>query len=167
MRARRFATALVVMSSIVGLGWTDAAGAATGPEVRGAGTITLPAVFGDLAGDRVIFQVHAAGSGPTARGRFTVTHLDDAGGLYGRVEGDITCMTVDGKVAVTTGSIRHAWFRDFPGSAVVGDAVAITVADNGLVDTLGFDFEFFPSMIVPCGAVGSFVKVERGNFIVR
>ena len=68
-----------------------------------------------------------------------------------RAVGDITCVSVSEGFAETTGIIRHAWFRDFPGSLVVDSAVAITVADNGRNDALGFDFEFFEGReILPC-----------------
>lgn len=170
MRARRFVTAVSVTAvgvMVSGIGVGGEAWAIRQPAVRGAGTVILPPAFGDFAGDPVSLQVHAAGSGTAAAGRFSVVHRDDAGGLYARAHGEITCMTVADGVAVTTGVIRHAWFRDFPGSSVEGSAVAITVADDGPRDVIGFDFEFFGSTIVPCGAVPPFLVVERGNFTVE
>jgi hypothetical protein len=95
-------------------------------------------------------------------------HVDDAGGLYAHAVGDITCVSVSDGVAVTTGIIRQAWFRDFPGSLVVGTAVAITVADHGRNDALGFDFEFFEGReILPCEAVPPVIRLARGNFAIR
>jgi hypothetical protein len=163
MRARRFLAAAFGMVALVGM--QDRAVAST-PSVRGSGTIVLPAAYGDLAGDTVVFRLHAQSDG-TTRGRFNVVHRDDAGGLYGHVIGDITCVSGSEGVVATTGVIRHAWFRDFPGSAVLGMAAAITVADDGPGDLLGFDFEFFDSNIVPCAAVPAAIPVQRGNFVVH
>ena len=158
-------TALGVVTMMVGAG----AGAAEPPSgaVRGAGTVTLPPAFDDTAGDRVTFEVAASGRGTDARGHFTVVHVDDRGGLYARAQGEITCLTVADGVAVATGVIRHAWFRDFPGASVEGTSATITAADNGGADTIGFAFEFFPATIVACRGVPPFVPVERGNFSVR
>jgi hypothetical protein len=129
--------------------------------------ITLPQAYGDVAGDQVLFQLRAQG-GQAPPGRFNVVHVDNAGGLYAHAVGDITCVSVSDGVAVTTGIIRHAWFRDFPGSLVVDTAVAITVADNGRNDALGFDFEFFEGReILPCEAVPSVIRLARGNFTIR
>jgi hypothetical protein len=143
------------------------AGAAAPPSVHGAGLVTLSDAFGDFAGDPVVFQVSARGAGAGATGHFNVVHVDDAGGLYAHATGDVTCLVVDGTVAAVTGIIRHAWFRDFPGEAVVGAAVAITMADHGSDDALGFDFEFFGSTISPCGPIPPFLPLEQGNFLVR
>ncbi len=129
--------------------------------------ITLPPQYGDVAGDRVLFQLQAQG-GRAPWGTFNVVHVDDAGGLYAHAVGDITCVSVSEGVAVTTGTIRHAWFRDFPGSLVVDTAVAITVADNGKNDALGFDFEFFDGEeILPCDAVPPVIQLARGAFTIR
>jgi len=164
MRARWLVVAAGVMVGLVGLGGSVSASPA--PSINGSGTITLPAEYGDFAGDPVIFQLQAQG-GVSASGRFNVVHLDDAGGLYAHVVGDVTCVSVSEGIAVTTGIIRHAWFRDFPGSQVVDMAVAITVADRGRSDALAFDFEFFGSDIAPCGAISRFIPIDRGNFTVR
>jgi len=156
-------------SVMVGIiAFSGGASASSGPSVHGGGMVTLPAQFDDLAGDPVYFQLQAHGVGEAAAGRFNVVHLDDAGGLYAHAVGDVTCLSVVGGVASATGIIRHAWFRDFPGSSVVGMAVAITVADNGSEDALGFHFEFFGEpTIAPCADVTPFVAVDRGNFAVR
>lgn len=166
MRARRLVAAVagVTVGLIAGGG---GAGASPSPSVQGAGWVTLPAAFGEVAGDRVLFQVRAGGDG-TGSGRFTVVHLDDAGGLYARLVGDVTCVAGDGGAVVTTGVITHAWFRDFPGSAVVGMDAAITVVDGGRTDALGFDFEFFEGRpIAPCQAAPFLLPVDRGDFTVR
>ncbi len=155
-----------VLAGLVGFG--AGAGASPGPSVHGSGMVTLPAAFGDFGGDPVLFQLQAHGSGQTASGRFNVVHRDDDGGLYAHAVGDVTCVSVVDGVATTTGIIRHAWFRDLPGSAVVGMAVAITVADNGTEDVLGFNFEFFDgATIAPCTPVTPFLPVARGDFVVR
>ena len=165
MRARRFVASAVVVVGLAGLGGTAAAFPA--PYVSGAGMITLPPEYGDLAGDQVLFQLRTQ-RGPAPSGTFNVVHIDDAGGLYAHVVGDITCVSVADGIAVTTGVIRHAWFRDFPGSLVVDTDVAITVADNGLNDALGFNFEFFDGEeILPCDAVPPVIPVARGNFTIR
>ena len=129
--------------------------------------ITLPSEYGDVAGDQVLFQLRAQG-GQAPSGTFNVVHLDDAGGLYARIVGDITCVSASDGVAVTTGIIRQAWFRDFPGSVVVNTGVAITVADSGTSDALGFDFEFFNSReILPCEPLPPVIALTRGRFTIR
>jgi len=165
MRTRRF---LVGAAVVAGLGsFGGAAAASPGPSVSGAGIITLPPEYGDVAGDQVLFQLQAQG-GQVPSGTFSVVHVDDAGGLYAHLVGDITCVSVSDGVAVTTGIIRRAWFRDFPGSLVAGTAVAITVADNGRNDAIGFDFEFFDGReILPCEAVPPGIRIARGNFTIR
>ncbi len=166
MRARRFLASAIVVVGLVG--FTGTAEAVPGPSVSGAGMIILPPEYGDLAGDPVLFQLRAQ-VGQAGSGTFHVVHLDDAGGLYAHVVGDITCVSVSDGIAVTTGIIRRAWFRDFPGSVVVDTNVAITVADNGRNDAIGFDFEFFDddSVIPPCADVPPGIPVARGNFTVR
>jgi hypothetical protein len=165
MRTRRF---LVGAAVVVGLAsFSGAAAASPGPSVSGAGMITLPPEYGNEAGDQVLFQLQAQG-GETPWGTFNVVHVDDSGGLFAHVVGDIACVSVSDGVAVTTGIIRHAWFRDFPGALVVNTGVAITVADNGKNDALGFDFEFFEGEeILPCDAVPPVIRLARGAFAIR
>ena len=88
-------------------------------------------------------------------------------GLYAHLVGEVTCLSVVDGVAVTTGNVQRAWFRDFPGWDITGTAAAITVADGGVTDVLGFDSEFFMRSITRCGRVEPFVVVEKGNFTVR
>ena len=165
MRARRFIVGAVVAAGLAS--FSGAAAASPAPAISGAGVITLPQEYGDVAGDHVLFQLGAHG-GPAPAGTFNVVHIDDAGGLYAHISGDITCVSVAGGIAVTSGVIRRAWFRDFPGSLVVGTAVAVTVADDGRNDALGFDFEFFEgSEIGPCEALPPVMRLARGNFTVR
>ncbi len=165
MRTRRFAAAVVGLLGL--LGATSPAGATPGPSLHGSGSVTLPAGFDDAAGDSVRFVVNARGSGDQATGTFNVVHLDDAGGLYAHLLGEVTCLSVVDGVAVTTGIVQRAWFRDFPGWDITGTAAAITVADGGVTDVLGFDFEFLMHSITPCGRVEPFVVLEKGSFTVR
>ena len=165
MRTRRFAAAVVGLLGL--LAATSPAGATPGPSLHGSGSVTLPVGFDDATGDSVRFVVNARGHGDQATGTFTVVHLDDAGGLYAHLVGEVTCLSVVNGVAVTTGIVQRAWFRDFPGWDITGTAAAITVADGGVTDVLGFDFEFFMHSITPCGRVEPFVVVEKGNFTVR
>jgi len=160
MWARRIVAAVVVVVSLVGFG--GSANAAPAMAVNGSGMVVLPPEYGEFAGDPVWFQLHTSG----ASGRFDVVHLDEAG-LYAHVTGDVTCVSVSEGVAVTTGIVRHAYFRDFPGSEAVDMAVAITVADGGTNDAISFDFEFFGSTISPCQAITPVIPVTRGNFVIR
>jgi hypothetical protein len=167
MRRRWLRAAVgVLAAAFLGLGAAATPAVAVGPLVSGSGWITLRASFGDVVGDTVLFRVHATGSGSSARGTFTIVHLDDAGGLYAYGVGEITCASVADGTAATTGVFRQSWFRDFPGFNVNGTAAAITVADRGTADTVGFDYEFFGSTITPCQDVPPVLPVERGNFIV-
>lgn len=165
MLGRRFAAAAVGFLGLVGS--TSPAAALPGPSLHGSGAVTLPAGFDESTGDHVRFVVNARGSGEQATGTFNVVHLDDTGGLYAHLLGDVTCLAVVDGVAVMTGIVRRAWFRDYPGWDVTGTAAAITVADGDVHDMLGFDFEFFEHSITSCGRVEPFVVVEKGNFIVR
>jgi len=147
-----------------------AAGATPAPSVQGSGRVTLSAAYDELAGDPVRFQLQARGVGGATRGTFNVVHLDAAGGLYAHFEGDVTCASIVGGVAYTTGIIRKGWLREYPDLNLQGSAAAITVSDGGRTnDVLGFDFEFFGSTIQPCQnrKVGPGLPVESGNFIVR
>ena len=165
MRARRFLVGAAVAAGLVNL--SGAAAASSAPSVSGAGMITLPSQYGDAAGDQVLFQLRAQG-GQAPSGTFNVVHIDDTGGLYAHVVGDITCVSTSDGIAVTTGIIWHAWFRDFPGSLVVNTGVAITVADNGTSEALGFDFEFFDGReILPCEAMPPVIPLTRGRFTIR
>jgi hypothetical protein len=162
MKVRTLLTAGLT-SALLGFG-AGTANASPAPSVNGTGMITLPAEYGDFAGDTVLFQLQTY-AGATA-GRFNVVHLDEEG-LYARIVGDLTCVTVANGVTVTTGIARHVFIRDVPGaSEAEGTAVAITVADRGTQDALGFDFEFFGSQIPPCGAVPPVIPLDQGDFVV-
>ncbi len=165
MRTRRFLVGAAVVAGLAS--FSGAAAASPAPSVFGAGMITLPPEYGDVAGDQVLFQLRTRG-GQAPSGTFNIVHLDDVGGLYAHVVGDITCVSASDGVAVTTGIIRHAWFRDFPGSLVVNTGVAITVADNVTSDGLGFDFEFFDGRkILPCEPLPPVIPLIRGGFTTR
>ena len=165
MRARRFFVGAAVAAGLAS--FSGAAVASPAPSISGAGMVSLPSEYGDVAGDQVLFQLRAQG-GQAPSGTFNVVHIDDAGGVYAHVVGDITCVSASDGIAVTTGIIRHAWFRDFPGSLVVNTGVAITVADDGTSEALGFDFEFFEGReILPCEAMPPVIPVTRGRFTIR
>lgn len=164
MRVRRFIAGAAAAASLASLGGAAAASAA--PSVSGAGKITLPPQYDDVAGDQVLFRLRTQG-GQTPSGTFHIVHMDDDGGLFARLTGDITCVSISGGIAATTGFIRHAWFRDFPGSIVVDTAVAITVADNGRNDALGFDFAFREGReILPCEVVPPAIRLAAGGFTI-
>ena len=164
MGARRFLVGAAVAAGLAS--FSGAAAASPAPSVSGAGMITLPSEYGDVAGDQVLFQLRAQG-GQAPSGTFNVVHIDDTGGLYAHVVGDITCVSTSDGIAVTTGIIRHAWFRDFPGSLVAGTAVAITVAANSTNDALGFDFELDGRDILPCEPLPPVIPLTRGGFTIR
>jgi len=162
----RVRTLFMVGVTVALVGFGGGANASSAPSVNGSGVITLPADYGDFAGDTVLFQLQTYVGG-AAVGRFNVVHLDEAG-LYARIVGDLTCVTVANGLAVTTGIARHVFIRDVPGaSEAEGTAIAITVADRGTHDALGFDFEFFGSEIQPCGAITRVIPLAQGDFVVR
>ena len=169
MHAWRFLAAAAVTVGSITPG--AAADAAPAPSVHGSGRVILPAPFfeDDVAGDPVRFQVQAQGHGGAAQGTFNVVHLDDQGGPYAHIVGDVTCLSVVGGVAYTTGIIRKAWLRDYPELNLQGTAAAITVSDGTTGDVLGLDFEFFGSTIQPCQNhnVHPFILVDSGDFTVR
>ena len=71
-------------------------------------------------------------------------------------------------MAVTTETIRHAWFGDFPGSLGVNTGVAITVADYGTSYALGFDFELIDGReILPCKPLPPVIPLASGRFTIR
>lgn len=168
MRAGRFLMAAGVIAGVIVTG--GRAEAATPSSVHGSGRVTLPSEFGDFVGDPVRFTLQARDRNGATQGTFNVVHLDDAGGMYAHIVGDVTCVSVADGVAYTTGIVRKAWLRDSPGIDLQGTAAAITVADGGMAnDVIGFDFEFFESTIQPCQnrSVPPFLPVETGGFTVR
>ena len=165
----------VLVAAAVTVGWLTpgaAAEAVPAPSVRGSGWVVLPAPLfdEDVAGDPVRFQVQAQRRGGAAEGTFNVVHLDDQGGVYAHIEGEVSCLSVVGGVAYTTGIIRKGWLRDYPDLNLRGTAAAITVSDGTKKnDVIGFDFEFFERTILPClnHDVQPFLPVEPGGFTVR
>ncbi len=91
MRTRLFPVGAAVVAGLGSFG--EAAAASPSPSVSGAGIITLPPEYGDVAGDQVLFQLQAQG-GQAPSGTFNVVHVDDAGGLYAHAVGDITRKSV-------------------------------------------------------------------------
>lgn len=133
--------------------------------------VILPApFFDDVAGDPVRVQLQVQDSPSGTQGTFNIVHLDDAGGLYAHIVGDVNCASIVDGVAFTTGIIRKAWVGGRPALDLHGTAAAITVGDGGVSgDGLGFSFEFFGRPIQPCQQqeVPPFLPVDSGNFTVR
>lgn len=115
--------------------------------------------FPPFAGDHINVTPSARqGPSDSVQGRFNLAHHSAAGGLVADVAGEVTCLTVVGNAAQVTGVITQG--------EQTGQAVAITVVDNGEIDAAGVDLSFFPAPhpIAPCQVVAPYMPIDSGNF---
>jgi hypothetical protein len=138
----------------------------------GTATGALPeSLFGDtFGGDRVRFDIDAHGNPMSTTGSFRVFHgvgaTDEAKAEF---EGDITCLTVAGPVAIATGVITHG-FAHYPGLEnpdVIGKKVSFTVLDQGGHDRMYWAWEFAYAPVTDCMGVAPIFQPSHGGFRVR
>ena len=162
-RSRLIATALLLASVVSSS--TPTAGAAarpahgpggSAPRAHGQGSgIYLHPPF---TGDRVSIELDASGSG----GHFDIVHYDKFGKVFSELGGTVNCVAVNGRTAVTTGTITAGHAPEIAGDPK-GKSFAITIVDNdGAPDTLGVSFPL--KEIPPCSAWPLNMVMDRGSY---
>jgi hypothetical protein len=152
------AMSLVVLA---GLGFLPAglssAAAAAPPQVKGEGSgIYLAPPF---AGDRIDITLEAGGGS----GHFDVIHHDKLGNTFGRLSGLVTCLSLRGKSAFTSGIITAGQGPKVVGE-LVGKALAITIVDDGAVHLAGVSFPL--DRIPPCSPWPLNMLIDRGGYTI-
>src|SRR5687767_2118257 len=111
-----------------------------------------------FTGDRVSIELDASGSG----GHFDIVHYDKFGKVFSELSGTVNCVAVNGRTAVTTGTITAGHAPEIAGDPR-GKSFAITIVDNdGAPDTLGVSFplkEIPPCLVWPLNMV-----MDRGSY---
>lgn len=139
-------------SSLTGI---PSAVAASPPQVRGQGSGIY--LYPPFTGDRVEIALESSGTS----GRFAVTHFDKLGNVFDQLSGTITCVSITGNTASTTGTITAATPIPVIGD-VSGKAFAITVVDNGDQDLVGVSYPL--DEIAPCTSWPVNTVIDRGGF---
>ncbi|MEU6239355.1 hypothetical protein, partial [Kitasatospora sp. NPDC047058] len=153
-------------------GHADSAPAgASAARLRGSGDATLTRFFPGMEGDKVHLDVDVhtkVNNSPShARGHFHVTHHRPDGQLVADLEGDLTCLAVGGRDAITTGVVTKAETPWFPGTGFVGTKVSLTVQDDGRADRLGWLLGAFGVPVADCQGTVPFIGTDHGNLTVR
>ncbi|MFD2083521.1 hypothetical protein SAMN05421678_12040 [Actinopolymorpha cephalotaxi] len=169
------ALAVLVVTAVGTVATTQASapkssGIPTG-SVVGTSTGTLPDWFPPAwAGDRVRFDLDAHGNPMRTTGSFRVFHgVGTTDQARAEFEGDITCLTVAGPVAIATGVIRHG-YAHFPGMDnpdVTGKKVSFTVLDQGGHDRMYWAWEFAHAPVTDCMGLAPLFQPSHGGFRVR
>jgi hypothetical protein len=134
-----------------------AAAAAPNPQVRGQGSgVYLHPPF---TGDRVDIALDAQG----ASGRFEVTHVDKFGKVFDHLLGVVTCVSVSGATAFTSGTITAAEAPELAGD-LVGKSLAITIVDDGNGDLVGLSFPL--DQMSPCSPWPLNMVIDRGSYTI-
>jgi hypothetical protein len=161
-----FACGAAVAWLLLGVGATNAS--PTGASVTGSGKGPFPIApeEGTVQFD-VTARVLPDGS---VQGRFHgVRHLT-SGGLEAHFEGDVTCLAVQGNVAMITGVATSGKVFALPDFAAAGQEVAVTIIDNGKNDMFALETSFapFPHDITPCQVARTlFATNVEGGFVVH
>ena len=138
----------------------------------GTATGTLPeSLFGDtFGGDRVRFDIDAHGNPMSTTGSFRVFHgVGATAKAKAEFEGNITCLTVAGPVAIATGVITHG-YAHYPGlddPDVAGKKVSFTVLDHGNHDRMYWAWEFAFAPVTDCMGIAPLFQPSHGGFRVR
>lgn len=149
-------TALILVLS----GLPPAAASSPG-QVSGQGSgIYLHPPF---TGDRVAITMETP-AGTSGTGRFDVIHFDKLGDVFAHLTGAVTCVSVSGNRAFTTGTITSGHAPDAVGD-VVGKAFAITLVDHGAKDLAGVSYPL--DEIPPCTLWPLNMMIDDGGYTVR
>jgi hypothetical protein len=126
------------------------------PRAHGQGSgIYLHPPF---TGDRVSIELDASGSG----GHFDIVHYDKFGKVFSELSGTVNCVAVNGRTAVTTGTITAGHAPEIAGDPR-GKSFAITIVDNdGVPDAIGVSFPI--KDIPPCSAWPLNMVMDRGGY---
>jgi len=159
-KQKRFvpAMSLVVLAALGSiLAGLSSAAAAAPPQVKGHGSgiyLTPPFV-----GDRIDITVEADARG----GHFDVIHFDKLGHMFGRLSGPVTCLSVKGTSAFTSGVITAIQAPKVVGE-VVGRALAITIVDDEAVPLVGVSFPL--DGIPRCSPWPLNMLIDRGGYTI-
>ena len=160
--SRMIATAALLASVVGSTARTDAGalqahgpgGSAPRAHGQGSGIYLHP----PFTGDRVSIELDASGSG----GHFDIVHYDKFGKVFSELSGTVNCVAVNGRTAVTTGTITAGHAPEIAGDPR-GKSFAITIVDNdGAPDTLGVSFPL--KEIPPCSAWPLNMVMDRGSY---
>ena len=129
-------------------------GSAARAHGQGSGIYLHP----PFTGDRVSIELDASGSG----GHFDVIHYDKLGNVFAHVSGTVDCLAVNGRMAVTTGTIISGFSPEIAGDPK-GKSFAITVVDNdGGPDAVGVSYPL--QQIPSCSAWPLNMVMDRGSY---
>jgi hypothetical protein len=129
-------------------------GASTRAHGHGSGIYLHP----PFTGDRVSIELDASGSG----GHFDIVHYDKFGNVFSELSGTVNCVGVNGRTAVTTGTITAGHAPEIAGDPR-GRSFAITIVDNDVApDALGVSFPL--EGIPPCSAWPLNMVMDRGSY---
>ena len=130
------------------------AGSASRAHGHGSGIYLHP----PFTGDRVSIELDASGSG----GHFDIVHYDKFGKVFSELSGTVNCVAVNGRTAVTTGTITAGHAPEIAGDPR-GRSFAITIVDNDVApDALGVSFPL--EGIPPCSAWPLNMVMDRGSY---
>lgn len=133
------------------------AAAASPPQVRGQGSgVYLHPPF---TGDRVDIVLEAHGGS----GHFDVTHFDKFGKVFDHLSGLVTCLSVKGTSAFTSGTITSAQAPELAGD-LVGKSLAITIVDDGNGDFVGISLPL--DRMQPCSPWPLNMVIDRGGYTI-
>ncbi|MEU8510637.1 hypothetical protein AB0C76_03460 [Kitasatospora sp. NPDC048722] len=141
-------------------------------SVRGAAGTVLTTAFTGFEGDAGRIEVDAradVNTDPrTTRGHFHVTRVHTDGRLVADFSGDITCLGVRGREAITTGVVTSGEAPWFPGRTPVGAKVALTAQGNGRHSgRVGWAWGMFGAPVSDRRGTVAFLPTTSGGFTVR
>jgi hypothetical protein len=145
----------VVLAGSVSFATTPAGAAAPGAHGKGSGVYLHP----PFTGDRVSLDLDASASG----GHFAIVHYDKLGKIFSELSGTVDCVAVNGRTAVTTGTITKGHAPELAGD-VRGKAYAITIVDNDGPDAVGVSYPL--DQIQPCSAWPINMVMDRGSYSI-
>jgi hypothetical protein len=159
-----------VIACMAAVAWVllgaGSAAATSAPFVTGSGKGPFP--LAPESGEVVQLEVTARQlPNGSFQGRFNAHHFLPGGEMPGLLQGELTCLAVNGNVATMTGLATHGKLF---GVELEPFEVAITIIDNGAHDLFAIEVAFdpFPHDITPCQlAHSAFASSEEGNFIVH
>ena len=162
MKPTSVITTVVLLAAVGSTNATAAAAApldgpgGSAPRARGHGSgIYLHPPF---TGDRVSIELDASGSG----GHFAIVHYDKFGKVFSELSGTVNCVAVNGRTAVTTGTITAGHAPEIAGDPR-GRSFAITIVDNDSVpDAVGVSYPL--EQIPSCSAWPLNMVMDRGSY---
>ena len=159
--SRLIATALLlagaVSSNTATAGAHGPGGSAPRAHGQGSGIYLHP----PFTGDRVSIDLDASGS----EGHFDIIHYDKFGNVFSKLSGTLNCVAVNGRTAVTTGTITAGHAPEIAGDPK-GKSFAITIVDNDSVpDAIGVSF---PMNDIPaCSAWPLNMVMDKGSYKIH